>query len=80
MIVRFQEDLSQTRLADRVIFQIELVKAVERVLVRMHIKGVDGKVVRRKAEGFEHLLQGKFFPVTDNYGVLRAESVSVPQR
>lgn len=45
----------------------------------MHIKGIDGKIVRSEVEGLEHLGQGKFFPVADNYAVLLAGLISVFQ-
>jgi hypothetical protein len=41
MVVCLQENLSQTGLSDRVVFEIELVEAVEGILVGMHIQGVD---------------------------------------
>ena len=37
VVVGLQENLSKTRLADRVILQVELVKPVERVLVGVHV-------------------------------------------
>ena len=37
MVVCLQEDFPQTRLSDRVIFEVELVKPVEGILVGMHI-------------------------------------------
>ena len=37
VVVRLQEDLTQTRLANGVVLQVELVKAVESVLVSVHV-------------------------------------------
>ena len=41
MVVCFQEDFPQTRLSDRVVFEVELVKPVEGILVGMHIQSVN---------------------------------------
>lgn len=40
-VIRLQKDLPQPRLANRVIFQVKLVEALERVLVRVHVEGID---------------------------------------
>lgn len=37
MVVRLQKDFPQTRLSDRVVFEVEFVEAVEGILVGMHI-------------------------------------------
>lgn len=42
IIIRLEEDFPQSRLSNRIILQIEFIEPVERILVRMHIQGIDG--------------------------------------
>lgn len=44
-VVRFQKDLSQPRLSDRVILQVEFVESVKRILMCVHIERVDREVI-----------------------------------
>jgi hypothetical protein len=46
------------RLSDWIVFEIELVEAMEGVLVRVHIEGIDRKVVCCQFERFKHLREG----------------------
>lgn len=73
IVVRLQEDLPQSRFANWVVFQVELVKPMERVLVRVHIKGVNGKVVSGEVERLEHLFQRKLFAVSMDNHILDKE-------
>ena len=72
MVIRLQENLPQPRLADGVVLQVELVETVERILVRMHIKGVDREVVGRQVQRLEHLLQSQFLAISEDDDVLDA--------
>ncbi len=49
-VIRLQEDLTQPRLANRIILQIELVETMERILVCVHVQGIDRKVIRREVQ------------------------------
>ena len=40
MIVRLQENLPETGLSNWIIFEVEFVKAVEGILMRMHIQSI----------------------------------------
>ena len=72
VVVRLQEDLTQTRLANGVVLQVELVETVERILVRMHIKRVDREIVGRQVQRLEHLLQSQFLAISEDDNVLDA--------
>ena len=73
IIIRLQEDLAQPRLADRVVLQVELVEAVERVLVRVHVERVDREVVRGQVQRLEHLFQRQLLAVAVDHDVLRVD-------
>ena len=70
IIVRLHEDLAQARLADGVVLEVELVEAVKRVRVRVHVERVDREVVRGQLQRLEHLLQRQRRAVTENHDVL----------
>ena len=53
IIICLEKNFPQTRFPDGVIFKIELVEPMERVLVGMHIKCVDGKIVCGEFERFK---------------------------
>mmetsp|Transcript_24890 Transcript_24890/g.63392 ORF Transcript_24890/g.63392 Transcript_24890/m.63392 type:complete len:255 (+) Transcript_24890:1386-2150(+) len=55
-IVRLEKDLTQARLAERVVLEVELVEARKRVRVRVHPQGVDRQVVRREPHLVKDLL------------------------
>lgn len=71
-VVRLEEDLAEARLAQGVILQIKLVEAMERVLVRVHVKRIDREVIRRQVERLEDLLQRELLAVTENDDVLNS--------
>ena len=52
---------------------VELVEAVERVLVRVHVERVDGEVVRRQIERLEDLREGEVLAVAVDDDVLRGQ-------
>lgn len=43
---------------------------MERVLVCVHIEGIDRQVVRREVERLKNLSQREFCPVTEDYDIL----------
>lgn len=55
VVVRLEEDLSQSRLSQRIVLQVELVEAMEGILMCVHIKRVDREIVRSEMQGLEHL-------------------------
>ena len=69
-VVGLHEDLSQARLSDGIVLQIELVESMERVLMRVHVERVDGQVVGRQIKRLEDLLQRKLLAVTKDDDVL----------
>jgi hypothetical protein len=54
-VVLLDEDLAQPALAAGVVFEVELVKAVERVFVGVHVERVDVEVVARHRQRVKHL-------------------------
>ena len=69
-IVRLQEDLSQPGLPDRIVLQVEFVEPVERVLVRVHVQGIDRKIVCTETQGSEYFGEGQVFPVSEDHNIL----------
>mmetsp|Transcript_19321 Transcript_19321/g.48599 ORF Transcript_19321/g.48599 Transcript_19321/m.48599 type:complete len:215 (+) Transcript_19321:1032-1676(+) len=66
-VVALDEDLAEARLPAGVILQVELVKAVEDVLVGVHIEGVDVEVVRRQVQALKNLFQGQVLAVAEDH-------------
>ena len=54
-VVLLDEDLAQPALAAGVVLEVELVEAVERVFVGVHVERVDVEVVARHRERVEDL-------------------------
>jgi len=46
--------------------EIELVEAVERILMSVHVESIDRKVVSCQIEGFEHLAQREMLSITED--------------
>lgn len=76
VVVRLEEDLSQSRLSQRIVLQVELVEAMEGILMCVHIKRVDREIVRSEMQGLEHLRQRQLFPVTEDDDILLGSSMS----
>lgn len=70
IIVRFEEDLSKPGLSNGIILQIEFVKPMERILMRMHIQCVDRQIIGGEVEWLENLSQREFFFISENNNVL----------
>ena len=70
VVVRLEEDLAQPRLPERIVLQVELVEPVERVLVRVHVEGIDRELVRGQVQRLEHLFERQFLSVTEDDHVL----------
>jgi hypothetical protein len=75
-IIVFEEDLAQTRLADRIVLQIELIEAVER-LIRVHVQCIDRQVVWLQIQRLKHLCQCQSFVVAHDHCVRRTRLQSV---
>jgi hypothetical protein len=69
-VVRLQEDLAESALADRIVFEVELIEPVETVLMRMHVERVDGEVVRGQVQRLEDLLESELFAVAEDDDIL----------
>ena len=69
-IVRLQKDLSQPGFSDRIVLQVEFVEPMERVLVCMHVEGIDRKVVCGKTQRSEHFSEGEVFPISEDDNIL----------
>ena len=76
VVIRFEKDLTQARLSDWVVFEVELVEPMEGVLMRVHIQGVDRKIVRFQVQRLEDLRERKMLPITEDHNVLRTVSRS----
>lgn len=70
IVIRLEENLSQARLSDGIVLQIELIEPMERVLVGVHVESIDREVVGGELQRFEDLLQSEFVPITVDYKVL----------
>lgn len=62
-VVLLYEYLPQPGLAARVVLEVELVEAVEGVLVGVDVQQVDVEVVARQVEGLEDLREGEVLAV-----------------
>lgn len=51
------ENLTQARLPERVIFEIKLVKTMEYGLVSMHVQRIDIQIIRREIQRFKYFQQ-----------------------
>ena len=72
VVVCFEEDCTQTRLSDRVVFEVEFVETMERVGVSVHIKCVDREVVCSQVNTFKNLSQSQMLAVTVKDNLVRA--------
>ena len=69
-IVGLQEDLPQSRLPDRIVLQVEFVESMERVIVGVHIQGVDRELVGGETETLEYFVQCELLAITEDDDIL----------
>ena len=55
IVVCLEKYLTQSRFAYRVIFQVELVEAMERILMCMHVEGINRQIIRCQCERLKYL-------------------------
>jgi len=68
-VVRLEEDFSETGRPSWVVPIIEPIETVK-LLMRVHVQRVDGKIVCSQVERLEHLLEGQVLAVTVNDNLL----------
>jgi hypothetical protein len=70
-IVGLEEYLAQSRLADGIVLEIELVEAVEDAIVCVHVQSIHCQVVGCQSDALEHFLQREVFVVTEYHHFLK---------
>lgn len=64
-IVGLEKYLAQSRLADGIVFEIELVEAVKDAIVCVHVQSIDGQIIGGQSDALKHLLQRQVFVVAE---------------
>eukprot|EP01137_Pigoraptor_chileana_P027974 Opistho-2@11329 len=66
VVVRLEKYLAQAALANRIVLEVEFIKAVECVAVGVHVERIHAEVVRGELQRVEHLLECEVLSVAED--------------